>query len=59
MIDYTIAEFLGIFLIAFPFLFFVTVLLVRGIFWVVDPFFIDETNKNLFHHHFHHRDKNR
>ena len=57
MIDYTIAEFLGIFLIGFPFLFFITLIMIRGIFWLIENYFVDETNKNMFHHHFHYRDK--
>lgn len=57
MIDYTIAEFFGIFLVAFPFLFFLTILFIRGIFWVIENYFVDETDKSVFHHHFHYRDK--
>jgi len=57
MINYTIAEFLGLFLIAFPFVFFITILIFRGLFWLIENFFEDETDKSIFHHHFHHRDK--
>jgi len=57
MINYTIAEFLGLFLIAFPFFFFVTILIIRGVFWLIEDFFVDDTIKNVFHHHFHYRDK--
>jgi len=59
MIDYTIAEFLGIFLVAFPFYFFATILIIRGVFWLIEDFFVDETLKTIFHHHFHHKDKRR
>ncbi len=55
MINYGIAEFLGIFLIGFPIYVFLTCLLPKGLFWIVENFFIDETNKNIFHHHFHYK----
>jgi len=56
MIDYTITEFLGLFLIAFPFFFFVTILIIRGIFWVIESFF-DDPKDTL--HIFHYKDKRR
>lgn len=57
MIDYTIAEFLGIFLIGLPVFIFFFALLFRGLFWIVENFFEDPTKKSIFHHHFHYRDK--
>jgi len=60
MINYTIAEFLGLFLIAIPFFFFVSILFFRGIIGIIEKtFFVDETDKSVFHHHFHHKDKTR
>lgn len=57
MINYTIAEFLGIFLVGFPAMLYVVVALFRGVFWIVEIFFVDPTIKNIFHHHFHYKDK--
>lgn len=55
MINHTIAEFLGIWLIGVPFLFFVILIILRGIFWIIEHFFEDETIKRFFHHHIHYR----
>lgn len=55
MINYTIAEFLGIFLIGFPTILFVMLLIIRGVFWITEGFDRDETRKNIFHHHYHHK----
>jgi len=57
IIDYTIAEFLGIFLIYLPVFVFLTTLFWKGIFWIIEKFFEDETTKNFFHHHFHYKDR--
>lgn len=54
MINYTIAEFLGLFLIAFPFFFFVTILMIRGVFWLIEDFF--DGPENILHI-FHYKDK--
>lgn len=55
IINFGISDFLGIFLIGFPTLIFLTGLLPKGLFWIVENFFIDETNKDFFHHHFHYK----
>ncbi|GAI05850.1 unnamed protein product [marine sediment metagenome] len=55
MINYTIAEFLGIFLIAIPLFFYVTILIIRGLFWLIEDFFKDDTENIL--HIFHYKDK--
>lgn len=58
MINYTIAEFLGIFLIGFPILLFILPIFIRGVLWIIkDVIFEDETIKNFFHHHFHYKAK--
>jgi len=53
MIDYTSAEFLGLFLIGFPLFFYLTMIIFRGIYSVIENFLGE---KNIFHHHFHYRD---
>jgi len=54
MINYSIAEFLGIFLIAVPVFFFATIIWIVGLRWIVDRF--DDTKK-VFFHHFHYKDR--
>jgi hypothetical protein len=55
MINYTFADFLGIFLIFLPVFVFATTILFWGLRELVDRFFEDETDKTIFHHHFHHK----
>jgi hypothetical protein len=57
MENYGPAEFLGIFLVGFPALIFLICLLPKGLFWMVEIFFVDDTIKNFFHHHFHYKAK--
>lgn len=54
--NYTSAEFLGVFLIGFPMLFFITTILFKGIYWLFDRFLVD-LKQNVFHHHYYHKDR--
>ncbi len=55
MIDYTIAEFLGIFLIGFPILILMPVILFWGIYYIIERAFgLDITR--IFHYHYHYKD---
>lgn len=55
IINYTIAEFLGIFFVALPVFVFSTTIIIWGIGQMTDHFFEDETIKNFFHHHYHYK----
>lgn len=55
MINYTIAEFLGIFLIFLPVFVFATTVMLWGLRKMFDRFFEDPTEGTIFHHHYHHK----
>jgi hypothetical protein len=59
MSNYTLSDFLGIFLFYMPVMIFLTLVLQRGIFSMIEYFFTDEgpDKKNFFHHHFHYKAK--
>ncbi|HUW46415.1 MAG TPA: hypothetical protein VMW50_11555 [Dehalococcoidia bacterium] len=56
MINYTISEFLGIFLIGVPVLVFATTIWIRGLDWMMEHLKGD-LKENIFHHHFHYKAK--
>lgn len=56
MIDYTIKEFLGIFLIGFPTFVFATIIWLRGLNWLFEHL-MGDLKENIFHHHFHYKAK--
>lgn len=56
MINYTIAEFLGIFLIGLPVLVFANTIWLRGLNWLCEEF-LGDLKENIFHHHFHYKAK--
>lgn len=56
MINYTIAEFLGIFLIGMPVLVFATTFWIRGLDWITEHMKGD-LKDNIFHHHYHYKAK--
>lgn len=57
ILDYTIAEFLGTWLIGYPIFIYFSVVIFKGLFWLIENFFEDDTKKNFFHHHFHYKDR--
>jgi hypothetical protein len=55
--NYTIAEFLGIFFVGLPVFVFASTILLWGIGQMIEHLFEDETIKNFFHHHYHYKAK--
>lgn len=57
MINYTISEFLGIFLIGLPLLIFMVVILPAGIRKIFDTIIEEEPtlDQKVFHHHYHYK----
>lgn len=60
MIDYSLPEFLGIFLIFVPTILFLNALLSKGFYSFIENFFDEKDDfdtHNFFHHHFHYKAK--
>ena len=60
MTEYTLSDFLGIFLIFFPTFIFLTLVFQKGLYGLVENYFTskdDYDEKNFFHHHFHYKAK--
>jgi len=56
MVEKTVSCFLGIFLFAFPFYVFLSVIVLRGLDWLMEEFKGD-LKQNIFHHHYHYKAK--
>jgi hypothetical protein len=56
IVDYTIAEFLGFFLIGFPMLIFIPVILIYGFRSIAEEF-LGEDIERIYHYHYHYRDQ--
>ena len=58
MYDYSVRHFLGIFLVTIPVFVFLLAGIYRFIFELLKNFFeIDNLKNNIFHHHFHYKDR--
>ena len=60
MTEYTLSDFLGIFLIFLPTFLFLTFLFQKGLYGFLENFFDEKDDfdtKNFFHHHFHYKAK--
>jgi predicted CDP-diglyceride synthetase/phosphatidate cytidylyltransferase len=59
MTEYTLSDFLGIFLVFIPAYAYLTLVLQKGIYGMIEEFFDTDSNekKNFFHHHFHYKAK--
>lgn len=54
--NYTIKEFLGTFLIGFPCYLAITILLIKGVYWLAMDYFVGG-KQNVFHHHYYYKDR--
>jgi len=59
MINYSLPEFLGIFLIFVPTILFLNTLISKGFYSFIQPFFDYKDKEEIFHHHIHYKDKTR